>query len=387
MDAYTYQCKSCGHGGDSFADIVGHSIDNHSRDEIVVLKRGHGGMTKRRFGIVPDMCRSQGRTISVNNENETLHVSKATTHIPLKKKCKLVNESDEHRPTCTAEVSSLETIDRDNITEISGSEDVSDNSQNDLQDLITSLPDVIDKLKEYGHLEEYMSFHNLLKRGEFPMRNIAYLLFLDVVRWQSLEKSSSFMRYNDEVRLFWQTGLRLFHGKFLRFMSGPKGSGHITEGMGTHGALSPQMSKVNFIVPSRQVLAQENSPLKIEEPGIFSAMIDSISATDQQQTRTFKLCVDGKKINPSSRGEVDLWGYEGDPTREMRRQRMDHETSTIHRLQEKLAHATDCGHADLHDLTEILSHDTSGVAVLKRGITLIYKMFVKVNILRALLHS
>jgi hypothetical protein len=27
-----------------------------------------------------------------------------------------------------------------------------------------------------------------------------------------------------------------------------------------------------------------------------------------------KICVDGKKINPSYRGEMDLWGYEDVPT-------------------------------------------------------------------------
>ena len=45
-------------------------------------------------------------------------------------------------------------------------------------------------------------------------------LFLDVMKWFSHELTSSAMRYMPEIMLIWTTGLKLFHGRFLRFMSG-----------------------------------------------------------------------------------------------------------------------------------------------------------------------
>ena len=82
------------------------------------------------------------------------------------------------------------------------------------------LPGVINALKDCGHLDEYVLFNRLINQKRFPMDNIAFVLFLDVVRWYGLDRST-FMRYSDTVKLFWQTGLRLFHGRFLRFMGGP----------------------------------------------------------------------------------------------------------------------------------------------------------------------
>ena len=59
------------------------------------------------------------------------------------------------------------------------------------------------------------------------MNNIALLLFLDVVRWYSLDDATTTMRYSEEVKEFWRTRLRLFHGCFLRYMGGPKNKGQI----------------------------------------------------------------------------------------------------------------------------------------------------------------
>ena len=65
---------------------------------------------------------------------------------------------------------------------------------------------------------EYVSFNRLLAEEKIPMDNIAFLLFLDVVRWFSLDGYTTSMRYSEEVKLFLCTGLRLFGGRFLRFM-------------------------------------------------------------------------------------------------------------------------------------------------------------------------
>ena len=84
------------------------------------------------------------------------------------------------------------------------------------------LPNVIESLKKAGKLDEYVQFNRLLSDGKFPMTNITFLLFLDIVRWYSLDDVTTTMRFSEGVKEFWCTGLRLFHGRFLRFMGGPK---------------------------------------------------------------------------------------------------------------------------------------------------------------------
>ena len=89
------------------------------------------------------------------------------------------------------------------------------------------LPNVLRTLKQADKVNEFIQFNRLLSEGKFPMNNIALLLFLDVVRWYSLDDATTTMRYSEEVKEFWRTGLRLFHGRFLRYMGGPKNKGQI----------------------------------------------------------------------------------------------------------------------------------------------------------------
>ena len=91
-----------------------------------------------------------------------------------------------------------------------------------LRQLERLLPCVVDALQNAGRLHEYLAFNRLLAEGRFPLDNIAFLLFLDVVRWYDLEKNTTAMRYNPDVKLFWNTGLKLFKGRFLRFMGGQR---------------------------------------------------------------------------------------------------------------------------------------------------------------------
>jgi hypothetical protein len=69
----------------------------------------------------------------------------------------------------------------------------------------------------------------MLALASFPMHNIAVLLFLDVVKWHNSE-STTLMRYEcPAVNKFWRIGYKMFHGKWLRFMSGPKNKGDIVK--------------------------------------------------------------------------------------------------------------------------------------------------------------
>ena len=69
----------------------------------------------------------------------------------------------------------------------------------------------------------------MLALASFPMDNIAFLLFLDVVKWHNSE-STTLMRYEcSAINKFWRIGYKMFHGKWLRFMSGPKNKGDIVK--------------------------------------------------------------------------------------------------------------------------------------------------------------
>ena len=49
------------------------------------------------------------------------------------------------------------------------------------------LPEAIQTLKLNGRETEYVSFNSLLAEFFFSMDTIAFLLFLDVIRWFSLD--------------------------------------------------------------------------------------------------------------------------------------------------------------------------------------------------------
>jgi hypothetical protein len=77
--------------------------------------------------------------------------------------------------------------------------------------LIKLIPSVVETMKNHGQLETWIQFNQLLSTQSFPMDNIAFLLFLDVVRWYG-KTSTTQMRYNDTaVNKFWRIGYKMFH--------------------------------------------------------------------------------------------------------------------------------------------------------------------------------
>ena len=300
-----YRCFHCARDGTKFSDIINHITEDHSNEELKLQKLDGNKVRTVNFKIIPDLAREQGRVITINAESETIHLSRANTipkDSPFKKVC---------RYTSTPIETSLGDTECDGESEISETETDKDDST--FKELVELLPGVINTLKDGGRLSEYVAFNRLLHEGDFPLDNIAFILFLDVVRWFTLDESTQ-MRYSDPVKLFWLTGLRLFHGRFLRFMGGPKHTGQIILSETSPGRFSPQSSKVNFVVPSRTLLQNEEIFVQGNEPGIFPKMIEKLAQSDPDQHQTYKMCVDGKKVNPCSGGEVNLWNYEDTPT-------------------------------------------------------------------------
>jgi hypothetical protein len=88
----------------------------------------------------------------------------------------------------------------------------------------------------------------MLARREFPLNNIAFLLFMDVCTFLSKENSSA-MRYSDKVKQFWRIGYKLFHGKWLGFMGGPKHRGQVVVGNTEKEILSQLKVKLILLFP------------------------------------------------------------------------------------------------------------------------------------------
>ncbi len=103
--------------------------------------------------------------------------------------------------------------------------DVTPTERSDLiTELESLLPRVTAFLKERDQLDDWTSFMRQLSEGTFPTNNLAYKLFLDVVKLH--EQGSIYaMRYSPTVKQFWAVGYRLFKSTFIRFMGGLKCQG------------------------------------------------------------------------------------------------------------------------------------------------------------------
>jgi hypothetical protein len=92
------------------------------------------------------------------------------------------------------------------------------------EEIMEILPGFLQKLHHENLCYDFCNFVKLVCNKKFPLTNISFLLFLDVVRWYSLPRTSM-MTYKDDTMKSWRVIYRLFHGKILRFLSGLKSTG------------------------------------------------------------------------------------------------------------------------------------------------------------------
>lgn len=122
--------------------------------------------------------------------------------------------------------------------------------------MIDILPSVLKKLRQAGISSDFCNLLRLIHLDKLPLTNISLLLFLDVVRWYSLENTTN-MQYSIDCLKFWKVMYRLFHGKALRFMGGMKSSKEDVNESNTAncGGYDPAFSSINFAVPSQKRLS------------------------------------------------------------------------------------------------------------------------------------
>lgn len=126
--------------------------------------------------------------------------------------------------------------------------------------------------------------------------------------------------------------------------------GVLVENEATAGHFDPKSAKINFVTPDRRMLKEDELIVTSKEPGIFPDMMKIVSQTDVNQMQSYKLCVDGKRINPCSKGEVNLWGFEAHPSYTEKKERLEDEISFFRTCE---TDAEDLISFGLHDLKEL----------------------------------
>ena len=152
-----------------------------------------------------------------------------------------------------------------------------DKSMEDIQNII---PVVLKSLAEVGCDETFVKFLNLVKNGEFPLQNISFLLWMEVVKWFNCDYTCR-MQYSDATKTFRKLGYRVLGGRFIHFMGGYKSYESLDDRL-EKGFYSPQISDINFAVPDMKLLRNfmpYDIPCVVDnsrEPGILSDMIESM---------------------------------------------------------------------------------------------------------------
>lgn len=180
-----------------------------------------------------------------------------------------------------------------------------------IREMTDILPSVLNKLKNGGIMGDFVNLLKLIHEGKLPLTNIAFLLFLDVVRWYSLDNTVN-MTYSDQAIKFWRVMYRLFHGKALRFMGGLRKEDEESEPNTNRGGYSPDKSSINFAVPSQRKITSTdllniNLPKELP-PGIIKQALEMKS-----KEKSYILSCDGKKLAPGLNeewGDQDLFGHE-----------------------------------------------------------------------------
>jgi hypothetical protein len=185
------------------------------------------------------------------------------------------------------------------------------------------LPSVLTKLAKEGFDQTLLNFFRQISKNEFPLSNISFLLWSEVVKWYSC-KGTCFMRYSDETKKFWKLGYRMFGGRFIHFMSGYKNTGHNISAKS--GLFSTSYSNINFAVPDTDVLRNYlpygsiSNESNSRRPGIFFDIIESLSKS--MSGKSCCITFDGKKLKQGltkTDGDIDLLGFEKDMSLEEKR--------------------------------------------------------------------
>ncbi|MEW8548751.1 MAG: hypothetical protein AB2693_35060, partial [Candidatus Thiodiazotropha sp.] len=345
-DFFKYRCVYCDTSERKLQSMIDHCVKTHE-DHVLKYKelcvdsitQQLGYRSKLHEGIVPSRVKRSGKSIVVHENMVLIKDSKKQMlNTPVKQNFVSTNSKN-----------------IDDLAELHKAYDdysnVELNKEKAFEEMENLLPKVLNTLFESGKLHSYLKFNRLLANKELPMNNICFLLFTDLVEWFSCN-NTSMMRYQAETVQFWRIGYRLFHGKFLRFMSGLRNSGQVLDKEAERGDLDPTDSRINFAVPAKQNLYRKEDKVSPMYPGIFEKQIEALA--EQFSGKPLKLCVDGKKISRGKGngiGDIDCWGYESIPSLKEKRQTHKQSIDRLNAIQIKIDALAENGNTIIQDLS------------------------------------
>lgn len=163
-------------------------------------------------------------------------------------------------------------------------------------DAVNILQDVIQILSRESRLDQViLTFFRQVKENRFPLNNISFLLWYEVVQWYEC-RTTTRMRYSEETKTFWKLGYRLFGEKFVNFMGGLKSNGESVLKFSAPGQYSPSSSDMNFIIPNPKILRAFN-PFHVQgegRPGMYQDIMDVLNRCLIHKSAC--LTFDGKKL-------------------------------------------------------------------------------------------
>lgn len=74
--AMKYQCISCGQNYTFFKESIQHAIEKHPDLEIRHKELDGQDVKTVKYKVTAELCREQGRTITIDDINKTIHISK-----------------------------------------------------------------------------------------------------------------------------------------------------------------------------------------------------------------------------------------------------------------------------------------------------------------------
>ncbi len=145
------------------------------------------------------------------------------------------------------------------------------------KEILAEMPVVLERLTLQGKLADFENYVSVVCQDQLPPDNIAYILFLDVVRW--FRRRNSGMRYNPVSVRFWRNTYKMFHEKALSWFGGWKA--------GLTNFAVPNVSQLNRLAAK--------TPFKKQEikPGILHGMLKAFAQA--KPDAACKLSVDGKE--------------------------------------------------------------------------------------------
>ena len=238
----TLLCGYCTFTHGETAVVVNHCIEEHPNDDLKLVylceETGKHKTISKKFPVMGKSLEQKQYTI---DDDLCLSVSDLSL-TPGKSPAAKVAVISKSQTLKKNNLFGTFADDDEQVTAESITSDIADlNVEDELSSMINLLPDVVSVLKQNGQLANWVKLFRLLSTNAFPLDNICFLLFTDLVKFLSLDTTTC-MRYDPVVKKFWATGRQLFHGKCIRFMSGFKNVGQLVEKQCKRGDYRPDYS-------------------------------------------------------------------------------------------------------------------------------------------------